>query len=54
MSDSARQVNGVEVKSSGKRRVLTLMEGRKENQAMIDGFADAAKRKGWISSTAGD
>lgn len=29
------------------RRILTVMEGREENRRMVDGFASAAKRRGW-------
>lgn len=35
-------------KNSNKNRpTLTVMEGREENRHMVDGFASAAKRRGW-------
>ena len=33
--------------SKSTRRVLTVMEGREENRHVIDGFASAARRRGW-------
>jgi glutathione synthase/RimK-type ligase-like ATP-grasp enzyme len=32
---------------NNRHRTLTVMEGRDENAPMVDGFKDAAKKKGW-------